>query len=57
MLIGLGGGAASSMTSGSSAEDLDFASVQRQNPEIEGAVGKLLIHVGNLGTLINRIYS
>ena len=35
MLIGLGGGAASSMTSGSSAEDLDFASVQRQNPEIE----------------------
>ena len=35
MLIGLGGGAASSMSSGSSAEDLDFASVQRQNPEIE----------------------
>ncbi len=35
MLIGLGGGAASSMASGSSTEDLDFASVQRQNPEIE----------------------
>ena len=35
MKIGLGGGAASSMTSGSSSEDLDFASVQRQNPEIE----------------------
>jgi phosphoribosylformylglycinamidine synthase len=35
MLIGLGGGAASSMTSGTSSEDLDFASVQRQNPEIE----------------------
>ncbi|ROS05184.1 phosphoribosylformylglycinamidine synthase [Sinobacterium caligoides] len=35
MQIGLGGGAASSMTSGSSSEDLDFASVQRQNPEIE----------------------
>ncbi|MGJ8686374.1 MAG: phosphoribosylformylglycinamidine synthase [Spongiibacteraceae bacterium] len=35
MLIGLGGGAASSMASGQSAEDLDFASVQRQNPEIE----------------------
>lgn len=35
MLIGLGGGAASSMTSGSSNEDLDFASVQRQNPEME----------------------
>ena len=35
MLIGLGGGAASSMASGSSAENLDFASVQRGNPEIE----------------------
>ncbi|MEM8594448.1 MAG: phosphoribosylformylglycinamidine synthase [Pseudomonadota bacterium] len=35
MLIGLGGGAASSMDSGSSQEDLDFASVQRQNPEME----------------------
>ncbi|MBD2859950.1 phosphoribosylformylglycinamidine synthase [Spongiibacter sp. KMU-158] len=35
MLIGLGGGAASSMSSGQSSEDLDFASVQRQNPEIE----------------------
>lgn len=35
MLIGLGGGAASSMTSGSSSEDLDFASVQRQNPEMQ----------------------
>jgi phosphoribosylformylglycinamidine synthase len=35
MLIGLGGGAASSMTSGSSHEQLDFASVQRENPEME----------------------
>ena len=35
MLIGLGGGAASSMASGSSHEDLDFASVQRHNPEIQ----------------------
>jgi len=35
MLIGLGGGAASSMASGASAEDLDFASVQRENPEME----------------------
>jgi phosphoribosylformylglycinamidine synthase len=35
MLIGLGGGAASSMESGSSDEDLDFASVQRQNPEMQ----------------------
>lgn len=35
MLIGLGGGAASSMASGSSHEDLDFASVQRSNAEME----------------------
>ena len=35
MLIGLGGGAASSMASGSGHEDLDFASVQRDNAEME----------------------
>ena len=35
MLIGLGGGAASSMTSGASSELLDFASVQRANPEMQ----------------------
>ncbi len=35
MLIGLGGGAASSMASGESHESLDFASVQRGNPEIQ----------------------
>ncbi len=35
MLIGLGGGAASSMAQGQSAEDLDFASVQRGNPEMQ----------------------
>jgi phosphoribosylformylglycinamidine synthase len=35
MLIGLGGGAASSMAAGASAEDLDFASVQRANPEMQ----------------------
>jgi phosphoribosylformylglycinamidine synthase len=35
MLIGLGGGAASSLASGASHEDLDYASVQRGNPEIE----------------------
>ncbi len=35
MLIGLGGGAASSMEQGKSHEDLDFASVQRGNPEIQ----------------------
>ena len=35
MLIGLGGGAASSMTSGQSSSDLDFASVQRGNAEMQ----------------------
>ncbi|WP_103074322.1 phosphoribosylformylglycinamidine synthase [Solilutibacter silvestris] len=35
MLIGLGGGAASSLASGQSSEELDFASVQRDNPEME----------------------
>jgi phosphoribosylformylglycinamidine synthase len=35
MLIGLGGGAASSVGSGQGNEDLDFASVQRGNPEMQ----------------------
>jgi len=35
MLIGMGGGAASSMVSGESSEQLDFASVQRSNPEMQ----------------------
>jgi phosphoribosylformylglycinamidine synthase len=35
MLIGLGGGAASSMSSGQSDAALDFASVQRDNPEMQ----------------------
>jgi len=35
MLIGLGGGAASSMTSGTSQAELDFASVQRANAEMQ----------------------
>src|SRR5258708_19349918 len=35
MLIGLGGGAASSVGSGQSSSDLDFASVQRGNAEME----------------------
>ncbi|MGS8681568.1 hypothetical protein ACQWCL_24505, partial [Salmonella enterica subsp. enterica serovar Infantis] len=36
MNIGLGGGAASSLASGQSDADLEFASVQRDNPEREG---------------------
>ena len=35
MLIGLGGGAASSLASGASSAELDFASVQRANPEMQ----------------------
>lgn len=35
MLVGLGGGAASSVASGNSSEQLDFASVQRGNPEMQ----------------------
>jgi phosphoribosylformylglycinamidine synthase len=35
MLIGLGGGAASSVASGDSSAELDFASVQRDNPEMQ----------------------
>ncbi len=35
MLIGLGGGAASSQATGTGSEALDFASVQRENPEMQ----------------------
>jgi phosphoribosylformylglycinamidine synthase len=35
MLIGMGGGSASSMTTGSNTADLDFGSVQRGNAEIQ----------------------
>jgi phosphoribosylformylglycinamidine synthase len=49
MLIGLGGGAASSMATGQSAEDLDFASVQRQNPEIERRCQEVIDRCWQLG--------
>ena len=49
MLIGLGGGAASSMATGSSSEDLDFASVQRQNPEIERRCQEVIDRCWQLG--------
>ncbi len=69
MLIGLGGGAASSVGSGASTEDLDFASVQRGNPEIQRraqevidqcwAMGEsnpiLLVHDVGAGGLSNAI--
>ncbi|TNG02595.1 MAG: phosphoribosylformylglycinamidine synthase, partial [Gammaproteobacteria bacterium] len=49
MLIGLGGGAASSMSSGTSSEDLDFASVQRGNPEMERRCQEVIDHCTQLG--------
>ena len=49
MLIGLGGGAASSMTTGSSSEDLDFASVQRQNPEMQRRCQEVIDACWSLG--------
>ncbi|MEH6590593.1 MAG: phosphoribosylformylglycinamidine synthase [Halioglobus sp.] len=49
MLIGLGGGAASSMASGTSHEHLDFASVQRQNPEIERRCQEVIDSCWQLG--------
>ncbi|WP_158967885.1 phosphoribosylformylglycinamidine synthase [Paraglaciecola sp. L3A3] len=49
MNIGLGGGAASSMASGQSNEDLDFASVQRGNPEMERRCQEVIDKCWQLG--------
>ena len=49
MLIGLGGGAASSIKSGDQSEDLDFASVQRANPEMERRAQEVIDRCTNLG--------
>ncbi len=49
MLIGLGGGAASSQASGAGSEDLDFASVQRENPEMERRCQEVINHCNSLG--------
>ncbi|MDI5891529.1 phosphoribosylformylglycinamidine synthase [Halomonas rhizosphaerae] len=50
MLIGLGGGAASSMASGASSADLDFASVQRGNPEMERRAQEVIDRCWALGS-------
>jgi phosphoribosylformylglycinamidine synthase len=69
LLIGLGGGAASSLGAGSSSTDLDYASVQRGNPEMQRraqevidacwAMGPdnpvLLIHDVGAGGLANAV--
>ncbi len=49
MLIGLGGGAASSMDTGSNAADLDFDSVQRGNPEMERRAQEVIDRCWQLG--------
>lgn len=49
MLIGLGGGAASSMTAGVSNAELDFASVQRENPEMERRCQEVIDQCWQLG--------
>ena len=56
MLIGLGGGAASSVASGTSDEDLDFASVQRGNPEMQRRCQEVIDTCWSLG-LQNPIVS
>jgi phosphoribosylformylglycinamidine synthase len=49
MLIGLGGGAASSVGSGASHAELDFASVQRGNPEIQRRAQEVIDRCWALG--------
>ena len=49
MLIGLGGGAASSVGSGASSADLDFASVQRGNAEIQRRAQEVIDTCWELG--------
>lgn len=44
MRIGMGGGAASSMATGTNAAELDFDSVQRGNPEIERRAQEVINH-------------
>ena len=49
MLIGLGGGAASSMDAGANVESLDFDSVQRGNPEMERRAQEVIDRCWQLG--------
>ncbi len=49
MLIGMGGGAASSMDTGANIEDLDFDSVQRGNPEIQRRAQEVIDRCWQLG--------
>jgi phosphoribosylformylglycinamidine synthase len=49
MLIGMGGGAASSMDTGANTEDLDFDSVQRGNAEIQRRAQEVIDRCWQLG--------
>ena len=49
MLIGLGGGAASSVASGEGDAELDFASVQRDNPEMQRRCQEVIDSCWTLG--------
>lgn len=49
MRIGMGGGAASSLSSGSNAAHLDFDSVQRGNPEMQRRAQEVINHCVALG--------
>ncbi|MCC5868589.1 MAG: phosphoribosylformylglycinamidine synthase [Gammaproteobacteria bacterium] len=49
MLIGLGGGAASSKQGSEGSEALDFASVQRDNPEMQRRAQEVIDHCWALG--------
>ncbi len=51
MRIGMGGGAASSMASGSNTAALDFDSVQRGNPEIQRRAQEVINHCWALGEM------
>ncbi|MDP1653993.1 MAG: phosphoribosylformylglycinamidine synthase [Rhodocyclaceae bacterium] len=51
MLIGLGGGAASSMATGTNTADLDFASVQRGNPEMQRRAQEVIDRCWQMGDL------
>ena len=51
MRIGMGGGAASSLASGTNSVALDFDSVQRGNPEIQRRAQEVINHCNALGAL------
>ena len=56
MLIGLGGGSASSLTSGTQGDDLDFSSVQRGNAEMQRRAQEVLNTISGFKKKHNRKY-